>query len=122
VLRVWKNRASCRDPSRPWAWIQEIARNETHRLFSRRAMTDELPTEHLPDSPTESGEDAVLMRIDVERALNGLSESDRMMVRLRYEADLTNPKVAMLLGLSVANVKVRLHRLRPQLEDSLSTP
>ena len=120
VLRAWRNRASCRDPARPWAWLQEITRNETYRVFSRRAMTHELPTEHMPDTPTQSGEDAVLSRIDVERALSALSPEDRMMIRLRYEADLTNPSVATALGLSVANVKVRLHRLRPQLEDSLS--
>jgi RNA polymerase sigma factor (sigma-70 family) len=122
MLRVWRNRESCRDPGSPWAWVREITRNETYRLFSRRAMTHELPTEHIPDAPTQSGEDAVLTRIDVERALSDLSPADRLMFRLRYEADLTNPSVATALGLSVANVKVRLHRLRPQLEDSLSTP
>jgi RNA polymerase sigma factor (sigma-70 family) len=84
-------------------------------------MTHELPTEHVPDTQTQSGEDAVLSRIDVQRALRALSPADRMMIRLRYEADLTNPSVAGVLGLSVANVKVRLHRLRPQLEQSLSS-
>lgn len=57
---------------------------------------------------------------DLECALSALSPEDRMMIRLRYEADLTNLSVATALGLSVANVKVRLHRQRPQLEDSLS--
>jgi RNA polymerase sigma factor (sigma-70 family) len=84
-------------------------------------MTHELPTEHVPDTQTQSGEDAVLSRVDVQRALSALSPADRMMIRLRYEADLTNPSVAGALGLSVANVKVRLHRLRPQLEQSLSS-
>ena len=120
ALRAWRSRKSCRDPARPWAWLRQITRNETYRLFSRRGMTHELPTEHVPDTQTQSGEDAVLSRIDVQRALSALSPTDRMMVRLRYEADLTNPGVAGALGLSVANVKVRLHRLRPQLEDSLS--
>ena len=83
-------------------------------------MTHELPTEHMPDTPTQSGEDAVLSRIDVQRALSTLSPADRMMVRLRYEADLTNPSLAGALGISVANVKVKMHRLRPQLEDALS--
>jgi RNA polymerase sigma factor (sigma-70 family) len=85
-------------------------------------MTHELPTERLPEPPPQSGEDAVLTRIDVERALRKLSPSDRLMVRLRYEADLTHPSVAVALGLSVANVKVRLHRLRPKLEQSLEVP
>jgi DNA-directed RNA polymerase specialized sigma24 family protein len=45
-----------------------------------------------------------------------------MLLRLRYEEDLTNPNVAGALGLSVANVKVRLHRLRPKLEQRLQGP
>lgn len=121
ALRAWRGRESCRDPGRPWAWLRQITRNETYRLFSRRGMTHELPTEHVPDTQTQSGEDAVLSRLDVQRALSALSPADRMMIRLRYEADLTNPSVAGALGLSVANVKVRLHRLRPQLEQSLSS-
>lgn len=122
LLRAWRMRGSCRNPDRPRAWIQEITRNEAHRLFSRRAMTHEFPTEHLPEAPTEWGEDAVLTRIDVERALERLSPADRLMVRLRYEEDLTHPNMAVALGLSVANVKVRLHRLRPKLQHTLPAP
>lgn len=85
-------------------------------------MTHELPTDRLPETLEQSAEDAVLTRIDVERALSDLSPADRLMIRLRYEADLTNPGVAGALGLSVANVKVRLHRLRPKLQHSLSAP
>ena len=122
ALRAWRKRGSCRDPDRPWPWVKEITRNEAYRLYSRRSMTHELPTERLPEPPPQSAEDAVLTRIDVERALGKLSPSDRLMVRLRYEADLTHPSVAVALGLSVANVKVRLHRLRPKLEHSLEVP
>jgi RNA polymerase sigma-70 factor, ECF subfamily len=122
LLRAWKKRASCRSPERPWAWVQEITRNEAHRLFSRRSMTHELPTDRMPETPAQSGEEAVLTRIDVERALEHLSPADREMVRLRYQEDLTNPSIAVALGLSVANVKVRLHRLRPKLQASLPSP
>jgi RNA polymerase sigma factor (sigma-70 family) len=85
-------------------------------------MTHELPTDRMPEAPAQFGEDAVLTRIDVERALEDLSPADREMVRLRYEEDLTNPSVAVALGLSVANVKVRLHRLRPKLQETLPGP
>ena len=61
----------------------------------------------------------MLTRIDVERALGDCRLPTGLMVRLRYEADLTHPSVAVALGLSVSNVKVRLHRLRPKLEHSL---
>src|SRR5687767_12369607 len=80
LLRAWRKRGSCRDPSRPLPWLQEITRNESYRLFSRRAMTHELPTDRLPEPPAHSGEDEVLTRIDVERALGDLSPIDRLMV------------------------------------------
>jgi RNA polymerase sigma-70 factor (ECF subfamily) len=115
-------RGTCRDPGHPWPWVREIARNEAHRLFSRRSMTHELPTEHLPEASGDQGEDAVLTRIDVGRALERLSPVDRLLVILRYEGDLTHAAVAAALGLSVANVKVRLHRLRPKLQRTLQAP
>ena len=59
LLRAWRKRGSCRNPDRPFAWVQEITRNESHRLFSRRAMTHELPTDRLPEPSAQSGEDAV---------------------------------------------------------------
>jgi RNA polymerase sigma factor (sigma-70 family) len=112
-------RGSCRDPDHPWAWVREITRNEAYRLFSRRSATHELPTEHLPEGSAGQGEDAVHARVDVNRALEHLPPADRLLVRLRYEGDLTNAAVAAALGLSVSNVKVRLHRLRPKLQQSL---
>ena len=89
-------------------------------------MTHELPTEHLPEvkagQDAAHGEDAVLARIDLDRALECLSPVDRLLVRLHYEGDLTHAAVAAALGLSVANVKVRLHRLRPKLRETLQAP
>jgi RNA polymerase sigma factor (sigma-70 family) len=78
ALRAWRKRGSCRDPDRPEPWVKEITRNEAYRLYSRRSMTHELPTERLPEPPPQSAEDAVLTRIDVERALGKLSPSDRL--------------------------------------------
>jgi RNA polymerase sigma factor (sigma-70 family) len=121
LLRAWRMRGSCRDPERPWAWVREIARNEAHRLFSRRSMTHELPAEHVPEPAGGQGEDAILARVDVARALEDLSPMDRLLVKLRYEGDLTHAAVAAALGLSVANVKVRLHRVRPKLLQTLQS-
>ena len=56
--------------------------------------------------------------LDVVKTILGHSKVCGFIV----EADLTHPSLAVLLGLSVANVKVRLHRLRPKLEQSLEVP
>jgi len=62
-------------------------------------MTRELPTEHVPDS--------------------ALSPVDRMTIRLGYGADLS-PDRRRGSRIIDRNVKVRLHRVCPQLEDAPS--
>jgi RNA polymerase sigma-70 factor (ECF subfamily) len=120
LVRAWRSRSSCRSPDRPWAWVREITRNEAYRMFSRRAMTHELPTEAVAERAADSGdEDSLVARVDVERALGSLSAPDRLLVRLRYMGDLTHPALARIVGQSEVNVKVRLHRLRAKLKESL---
>ena len=120
LVRAWRSRSSCRSPDKPWAWVREITRNEAYRMFSRRAMTHELPTEAVAERAADSGdEESLVARVDVERALGTLSAADRLLVRLRYMGDLTHPAVARIVGQSEVNVKVRLHRLRAKLKESL---
>ena len=88
-------------------------------MRSRMSATHELPTAELPEGAGDTSEETTLTRLEIEQALGRLSAADRLMVRLRYEGDLTNPAIASTLGLSVANVKVRLHRLRKSLEETL---
>jgi RNA polymerase sigma-70 factor, ECF subfamily len=120
LVRAWRSRSTCRSPDTPSAWVREITRNEAYRMFSRRAMTHELPTEAVAERAADSGdEDALVVRVDVERALGRLPAADRLLVRLRYMGDLTHPAVARIVGQSEVNVKVRLHRLRAKLKESL---
>ena len=122
VMRAWRSRHTCRTPAAPWAWIRQITRNEGRRMLSRRSMTHELPTAELPEERAQPDDDAIVTRLDVQRALGGLAPADRLLIDLRYQDDLTNARVARTLGLTVSNVKVRLHRLRAKLEESLPAP
>ena len=119
LVRAWRARSSCRSPEKPWAWVSEITRNEANRMFSRRSMTHELPTDAVAECASDSGEESLVVRLDVERALGTLSAADRLLVQLRYQGDLTHPKVAQIVGQSEVNVKVRLHRVRAKLKESL---
>jgi RNA polymerase sigma-70 factor (ECF subfamily) len=121
AIRAWRMRSSCRTPEAPGPWLRAITRNEAHRMGDRRSATSELPAAELPDRSDDAQEDAILLRITMEQALDMLPAADRLMLRLRYEGDLTNPAIASTLGLSVANVKVRLHRVRAKLERALPT-
>ena len=58
---------------------------------------------------------AAPLRIDVARALDGLSEDERTLLELRYRDDLTHRALARRLGIPEGTVKIRLHRLRARL-------
>jgi RNA polymerase sigma-70 factor (ECF subfamily) len=117
ILRAWRGQGSLRDSSARSDWLRRITRNEAARLYGRiaadpRAILPELAGS--ADLAAEAG-----MRVDVERALASLEGSERALLMLRYGGDLTHASAAVLLGMPVGTVKVRLHRLRGRLAGML---
>jgi RNA polymerase sigma-70 factor (ECF subfamily) len=115
LTRAWRKREQCRDAAVPW--MLEITRNEALRIVARRR--EDRPIEEVPDRAGCSPADEVLRRVSVADALDRLPSADRALLRLRYEADLTQSAVAKRTGLPEGTVKVRLHRLRKQLRAAL---
>jgi len=113
VIRAWDSF----DPSRASerTWILAIARN---------ALTDHFRRSRLRDGPSTDEHPALLdrlaatdesldrrMRIDGAREwLQALDERERLLVALRYGADLSTSEVAAATDLSVANVQQILSR------------
>lgn len=125
LVRAWRRRATCHgDDHVPW--MRQIARNEALRLLDRRRrrserelLDDETLLGTLPDEDAIEELDAMLLRMQVECALDRLSVADRELLALRYERDLTQPEVARMLGIPEGTVKIRLHRLRGRLKKAL---
>ena len=121
LLRAWRSQAKQREQGGELGWVLQITRNEALRSLSKRRRRPELMSETLPEP--RDGDDgivAVLDAVDVRTALGELAAEDAMLLRLRYEQDLTQPRVAELAGLPEGTVKVRLHRLRSRLRERLS--
>jgi RNA polymerase sigma-70 factor, ECF subfamily len=117
LIRAWRMRRSCRSAD-PSAWVRQIARNESLRARARTPHHADL--EQVPEAADE--DDAVEGmpdRLDVDAALRGLDPLDRRLLALRYEADMTQPKIAEVLGMPEGTVKVRLHRARRALAESM---
>lgn len=110
AIRAWRRRATCRGA--PAAWVRAIARNEALRIIDRRR--DEAPLEAVVLHAEPVSDDH-----DVRAAVRTLDEADRLLVLLRYWADLTQPEVARLTALPEGTVKVRLHRARERLRVAL---
>lgn len=93
-------------------WLYRIAYNlavdcgRRRRFLSLRPLHEALPE---PDDAPRYGEEEV---VAVRRALARLSPDERALIALRYEEELPVAEVAEITGLSVANVKVKLHRTR----------
>jgi RNA polymerase sigma-70 factor, ECF subfamily len=117
LMRAWRMRRSCRSDD-PSAWLRQIARNESLRANAREPNHADL------DDVAEAAEDdedveGLPERLDLDAVLRGLDPLDRRLLAMRYGADMTQPKIAELLGMPEGTVKVRLHRARRALAEGM---
>lgn len=100
------------------SWIFQIVRNECIR---RSRATFRWP---IPATPVEpSAEDAALVRLEIERIVESISElpaEQRAVLVLRDIQGLSGSATAHALGLSRAAMKSRLHRGRETLRSQLT--
>jgi RNA polymerase sigma-70 factor, ECF subfamily len=117
TIRAWRHRSRCRTPSAPDPWIATIARREALRELARRR---ELPVEDL-EGMTDTRQDEVesVEALDLRRAVLALNGQERRLLVLHYWQDLPDSELALELGVAESTVRVRLHRLRRRLRDTL---
>jgi len=131
LLRAHLNLATLKDPARLTSWLYRIATNICHDRFrqsSRHERIQSLDEEAAGDSERgrlqdlpDAGPrlDRILeqkeMSACVQRYLMDLPDSYRAVILLHDEAGMTNPEIAEMLGVSVATVKIRVHRAREKL-------
>ena len=78
------------------------------------------PREYIPDVTAVNPEKAAIrgeQREDIQDLLQGLSETDRAAIILRYWYDASEVEISETLSLTVSAVKSRLHRARRKLRD-----
>jgi RNA polymerase sigma-70 factor (ECF subfamily) len=122
ALRAWRKREQASDPLLRQAWLRQITRREVWRLNAKRA-TQEEPLGDGPevaDVAHSSSLEALPETLTVRTALAELPRDDRLLLTLRYLGDMTQPEIARVLGMPEGTVKVRLHRIRMHLRQSLA--
>jgi RNA polymerase sigma-70 factor (ECF subfamily) len=123
LARAWRKRDTCRSAESRVPWVLQITRNEALRMRARlgsQPVAREVPDVSDPRLEGVAAEEIVIRKLDVSSALETLSREDRLLVQLRYEADLAQPHIAGLLGIPEGTIKVRLHRLRRRLKAGLT--
>jgi RNA polymerase sigma-70 factor (ECF subfamily) len=131
LLRAQQKLATLEDPARLGSWLYRIA---THICYDRYRGVSARGRVRSLDEEAEQGRLSALAdaqpRLDklmeqqemsacVQRYLVELPETYRAAILLHDEAGMTNPEIAEMLGVSLATVKIRVHRAREKLRAAL---
>ena len=102
-------------------WLYAIALNLL-RDHARRAATEGRAVDRITTGApvsTDSAEEAVGRRDELQRAMAGLAEEEREAIALRFGAELSLPEMAGLLGLPLTTVEGRVYRALRKLRERL---
>jgi len=131
-LRVHAHLAELKDAAALEAWLYRIATNICYdRLKKREHRRPALPVlgqDAARDDPGPVdgalGPDKLVERQEMSECVLGyvaaLPEGQRQVLLLHDVQEYTAPEIAQMLGLSLHNVKIRLHRARARLRSALA--
>jgi RNA polymerase sigma-70 factor, ECF subfamily len=131
-VRALAGLRSLRDPQAALGWLYRVATNASLD-YLRRTRTAAVPLEpeavadvtsagrreDQPPSLIETALEQTEMSACVEQYLETLPDDHRIALFLHDVHGLSNPEIAELLGCSVATVKIRVHRARRRLRETL---
>ena len=106
ALRAWRGWSSLKDPSRVDAWFGRIMVNVCRdRIRKRRSALSLSAAEGSTSDPVRH----VVELHTLREAIAELSSDHRIVIVLRYVADLSLEEIADRVGIPVGTVKSRLH-------------
>jgi RNA polymerase sigma-70 factor (ECF subfamily) len=127
LVRAWQALGDLRDPQALRGWLLRITVNvcrqwrrggfgRRQRLVEPLPEEDAVPLALLAQDPGASDHAA---RLDLRAAINALDEDLRLIVVLRYYAEMDATEVGQALGIPPATVRTRLRRALHHLRDTL---
>jgi RNA polymerase sigma-70 factor (ECF subfamily) len=124
-LRAHCRQEALRDPKAARGWLYRIATNvclDRLRQRTRQARVCQDELQHvrpaaLENSSVQEQAERAETSTCVQRCLDYLPDSYRAVILLYEGHGLTAPEIANLLGVSLATVKIRLHRARRRLQE-----
>ncbi|MGA2956669.1 MAG: sigma-70 family RNA polymerase sigma factor [Thermodesulfobacteriota bacterium] len=123
-IRIQENLDSVREPAKISSWIFRIAYHLCQDHF--RTLKKSSSHEEIHDGLVDLQETPVQKKLEqsemsqcVQDQLNLLPESQRSAIIFADVMDFSHQEIADILGLTVENVKVRLHRARKKLKTIL---
>jgi RNA polymerase sigma-70 factor (ECF subfamily) len=120
LVAAWQSFDSLRDTARFGAWFDRIVVNHCRDRLRRRGIIRFVP---MDAGAERAGRDPFQAFIEQDALLAPLAEltaDERIVVVLRYWADLPLDAIAERLGWPLGTVKSRLHRALRRLRDRLA--
>jgi RNA polymerase sigma-70 factor (ECF subfamily) len=118
-VQLWRAYPGFRAEAKESTWIYRVALNVAISQSRRRKHPISQLTEatyHLPDfGPSEQSDEQLEL---LYKAIHALSEVEKALIFLYFE-NKTLDEIAVLSGISVGNVRVKMHRIREKLRTQL---
>jgi len=116
-IKIQENLNSLRDPAKISSWIFRIAYHlcqDHFRTLKKSSSHEEIHDGlvNLQETPVQKKLEQGEMSRCVQDQLNLLPESQRSVIIFADVMDFSHQEIADILGLTVENAKVRLHRAR----------
>ena len=113
-ITVWQQLEKFRDESSIGTWIFRIASNQCLRQIEKekRMPKDQI----LKDYEDKTANSIEFKTAFLYKCIAELPESDRLIISLELE-DVNQNEIASILGLSEANVRVKIHRIKEKLSE-----
>jgi RNA polymerase sigma-70 factor (ECF subfamily) len=109
---VWQKLDTFRNESSIGTWIFRIASNNCLRQVEKEKR---FPKSELPVNITEEKQYSMEPQIQfLYKCIAELPETDRIIISLELE-DVKQAEIANIVGLSEANTRVRIHRIKEKL-------
>ncbi len=109
---VWQKLETFRNESSIGTWIFRIASNNCLRQIEKQKR---FPKSELPIHLSEEKQNSIEPQIQfLYKCIAELPETDRIIISLELE-DIKQNEIAKIVGLSEANVRVKIHRIKEKL-------
>lgn len=118
LIRVYRSIAAYQEQGKFQFWLKKILTRvclDYWRQQKRQKRTrDRVDFERI-EATANPGDDAIIRR-DLERCLNSLNPTDRIVCIMAFLEERSHREIATVLGTTVVAVKVRCFRLRTKLK------
>lgn len=118
---AWRNLRSFRFEARFSTWLYRIAFNawQSEARKRREVLLDTADEAFVDEPGGEADVPDIAARVDLERAMQVLSDGERSAIAACYYADLSHEEAAKALGIPVGTVKTHVLRAKAKLRARL---